>query len=127
MNSKNNGILFYSLVAFVVIILSSWILTESSFKKKENKILQEQIDSLVNVAKVYHGDDTIRILSQHLPAKTIKTPIDRLKNIIIIHSIVVLSVVSFFVIFIRGKMRIDSSNGLKKGTLFEDSDEDKRN
>ena len=127
MKNKNNGILFYSLVAFVAIVLSSWILTESSYKKKENKILQEQIDSLVNVAKVYHGDDTIRVLSKHLPKNTINAPITRLKNIIIIHSLVVLTVVLFFFIFIRGKMRIDSSNGAKKGALFEESDEDKQN
>jgi len=107
-------------------IISSWIITVSSYKNKENTILQNQIDSLVNVAKVYHGTDTTFVLAHYLPTKTLVTS-SKIKEIIMIHTLVVMIIILFIFLYIRGTTSSEASNGEKRGSVFDRINRNKRN
>ena len=100
---KKRNMIFYTLVAFVSIVLSSWIITVSSYKDKENQVLQSQIDSVVNIVKVYHGGDIN--MEKYLPAQ--RVPDDcKIKELIFVHTIVVSTIILFLFLYIRGSLPI---------------------
>lgn len=126
MDSRKSNVLFYSLIAFVSIVLSSWIITVSAYKNKENAVLQSQIDSLVNVAKIYHGQDAIIDLNKYLPTHTIRDN-GKIKEIIMIHIFVAAIIILFIFLYIRKITELDAKVSVKKGSVFDDESEDKQN
>ena len=104
------------MLTFVSLLLSGWIITVSKHKDKENMVLQSQIDSLVKIVDVIHGNDTTLNFKQYIPKQ--KNVVDSdFEVIVLIHTGVISTFIILFMLYIRCIKRSDNENGEKSGCL----------
>jgi len=116
MEKKRSNILYYTMLTFVSLLLSGWIITISNHKDKENAILQTQIDSLIVLANKLHGQDTTINIQEYLPSKKVEP--DTFEYIVIIHSIVIGVLILFVFMYIRCMKNLKIDNKEKCGCLI---------